>query len=103
MAWKTSLRFTNVAKTRTFNVDSSTYTGVTVQGVCKRVIICEDGQIGTAGYYLSGTGSDSDRVLKPAGSKKEFTSSNYFLPGDIPGYIKAATGSMTFSQEEEGA
>lgn len=90
-----------MAYTRTFNVNSSTYTAVTVQTVCRKVTVYEDAQAGTTDYYLSGAGGDSDRVQKPAGSKKEFESTRPLQPNEILGYIKTVSGSVSFAQEEE--
>jgi hypothetical protein len=92
-----------VSKTAQLNVNSSTYTAVTVATVCKRVTVYEDNQAGTTDYYVSNSGVDANKVTKPAGTKKEFVSSVYWIPNDIPGYIKTASGSVTFAQEEEGA
>lgn len=92
-----------MAGTRTFNVNSSTYTAVTVQTVCSECETGEDAQASTTDYYISATGSDSDRVTYPAGKKKKFTRplGKFFYPGDTPGYIKTAAGSLTFTQEEQ--
>lgn len=92
-----------MGKTAQLNVNSSTYTAIPVTtSDCKRVIIYEDDQAGTTDYYISATGSDSDRVTKPAGAKKEFASSSFYNIGTIS-YIKSAVGSVTFCKEEEGA
>lgn len=94
-----------MSATRTFNVNSSTYTAVTVQGPgpCGTITVYEDDQAGTTDYYVSRTGQDSDKVTKPAGSKKEFKANHLYYINDVVGYIKTASGSVTFAQEEEGA
>lgn len=92
-----------MGKTAQLNVNSSTYTAITAGSVCKRVTIYEDNQAGTTDYYISGTGSDSDRTTKPAGTKRDFLSSSYWNVNDVCGYIKTQAGSVTFAKEEEGA
>lgn len=92
-----------MGKTAQLNLNSSTYTAITAGSVCKRVTIYEDNQAGTTDYYISGTGVDGDRTTKPAGTKRDFLSSSYWNVGDICGYGKTQTGSVTFAKEEEGA
>lgn len=93
-----------MSKTAQLNVNSSTYTAVvTATSDSRRVTVYEDDQAGTTDYYVSSSGSDSDKVTKPAGSKKDFLGSKPFGYGTTVGYVKTQTGSVTFSIEEEGA
>lgn len=89
-----------MAKTRTFSVNSSTYTAVTVQTVCGRIEFGEDAQTGTSDWYFSATGADSDKVTRPAGQRMVLESAKKYSPNDVVGYIKTASGSQTFSQVE---
>lgn len=87
--------------TKTFNVDSSAYSQVVVTSVCKTVEVFEDDQAGSTDYYLSGSGDDSDRITKPAGTVLTFRSSMFFQPGQVIGWIKTAEGSVYFAQFEQ--
>jgi hypothetical protein len=92
-----------LAYTRTFSVNSSTYTAVTMQTVCGKLEVGEDAQTGTSDWYFSNTGSDSDKVTRPAGQRMVLENPMSFRPSQVVGYIKTASGSQTFSQvESEG-
>lgn len=94
-----------MGKTAQLNVNSSTYTAVPIGSVCRRITVYEDNQAGTTDYYVSATGSDSDRITKPAGTKKDFLADDHWIPNvsSAPGYLKTQAGSVTFAVENEGA
>ena len=89
--------------TRTaFNVNSTTWTPYIVHSCCKKIIVCEVNQAGTVDYYVSTTGSDSDRRARPAG--KEYIAERlfgHFQPCHIAFYLKTASGSVNFDGEEQ--
>lgn len=90
--------------TKTVNVSSSAYTAITTTVVCREVTVFEDNQAGTTDYYTSDTGSDSDKVTRPAGTKRTWSSGPLpFSIGKTVGYVKTAGGSVNFAQEESGA
>lgn len=92
-----------MAYTRTFTVNSSTYTAIAVQTVCQKIEVGEDAQTGTSDWYLSSTGVDGDKVTRPAGQRLLLERKNGFRVGEVVGYIKTSSGSQTFSQvESEG-
>lgn len=86
--------------TKNFNVNSLGYSQVVLVSDCTEVTVGEDNQAGTTDYYVSGTGNDSDKITKPAGSQKTFKGN--FRAGQTAGWVKTVTGSVTFSQEENG-
>jgi hypothetical protein len=88
-----------------FNVNSAGYTAVVIKTVCKSIEVGEDDQAGTTDFYISATGQDGDRVTYAAGKKKKILApggnNGFFYPGDKPVWIKLASGSVNFTQEEE--
>lgn len=84
-----------------FNVNSTTWTPYTVQSPhCKKIVVCEVNQAGTVDYYISATGSDSDQRMRPAGKEFGYESEHWLYKGEIPFYIKTASGSVNFDAEE---
>jgi hypothetical protein len=78
---------------------------IIVQSPCTRVVIYEDGQLGTADYKVRVPKSTDYAVTRPAGSKTEITAPEHvapspFQPGEIIGYVAAASGTLQMVQEE---
>ena len=84
-----------------FNVNSGGWTPYTVQSPeCKKIVVCEVNQAGTVDYYISATGSDGDQRARPAGKEFPYESEKWLHRGEVPFYIKTATGSVNFDAEE---
>jgi len=92
-----------MAKTFTMSVDNLSLHAVTVQSVCRKVTIYENDQAGTTDWILAAPTANDAQITKPAGSKKEFERSPgvFWNPGDVVGYVKAVTGTITLAQEED--
>lgn len=79
---------------------------VTAQTVCSRIEIGEQLQAGTADFFVYGNeaGSPSASPAKyAAGKKAAFIApqGKFFQPNQVVGYVAAASGSLTMSQEEQ--
>jgi hypothetical protein len=86
-----------------FNVNSAGFTAYTVSTVCRRIIVCEVNQAGTTDYYVAYPTSTDGPRTRPAG--KEFIMEKppgvFFQPGDVPFYLKTASGSINFDADEQ--
>ena len=83
-----------------FNVNSTAWTAYVVQSQCKKIIVCEVNQAGTVDYYVSTTGSESDKRARPGGKEYVFESERWLFWNDTPFYLKTASGSVNFDADE---
>lgn len=93
-----------MAKTPTpFAVTSAAWKSYTVETVCHKITVCEVNQAGTTDYYVAYPNSSDGPRTRPAG--KEFTMElsrgKFFQPGDVPFYLKTATGTVDFDADEQ--
>ena len=90
--------------THTFAVDTTAQQPITAQGMSAEIEIYENDQAGTGDYFVYAPYSSSDAVTRPAGSKTTFRPNgpgrSHFVTGQIVGYVKMVSGSVTFVQVE---
>lgn len=84
----------------TFTV-STTAAPVSVATVCRKVRLYENAQAGTANWTLQIPSNADTAITIPAGAVHEIENpGGLFQPGQVAAYIAAASGTMTFVQEE---
>jgi len=66
---------------------------------CSRILVSENAQTGTAAWTYQAPLATSDTVTVPAGAAKQFTGN--FQPGSKVALLAAASGSMTFTWQED--
>ena len=84
---------------------STTYQDITIQTVCKTVMVKEDESVAnypTINLKFRGSSADDDEVLS-AGKPKYIsrTGSAWWYPGDVAGQIGVTSGTTTGVQYEE--
>lgn len=88
----------------TFTVDAvGNDEPVTVQTDCRRVVVYENNQAGSADYTVRAPFSTSPAVTRPAGSKTEFSRESGqggFRAGETIAFVAMVSGSVTFVREE---
>lgn len=90
-------------QTYTFTTDAAAPDeAISPREYCSLIVIYENNQAGTADYKIRMPSSTSPQITRPAGAKTEIRSSpgTQFAPGVAVAYISAASGSLTFVQEE---
>lgn len=89
------------AHTKTWTVDNTAYVAVTVDTHCNHVSVYENVRAATTNLLVKGNIPGDNPVTKLAGEKIDFVSRG-FTPGDIVGYVKAASVlTATMAQEED--
>ena len=61
----------------------------------------EVNQLGSVDFFVSSRGVDADQRAQPAGKEYWYESKRTLQPGDIPFYLKVASGSVNFDAEEQ--
>jgi len=71
--------------------------------VCRRIKVSENGQPGTSDYFVRRPLQTSVSVTKAAGKETIFENAPgfYWQPGDKIAYIEIASGTQSFSVEED--
>ena len=90
--------------TTAFNVASGGWTEYRVLSFCKRILTSEVNQLGSVDYFVSSIGvgvpAPDERAI-PAGKEYEYKSERMLQPGDVPFFLRVASGSVSFDAEEQ--
>lgn len=74
----------------------------TVNKACKKIVVYPKNQDSGINYIVRMPDASSGAAEKAADTKFEITRDTPWMPGDIPFYLEATTGSIVFCREESG-
>ncbi len=92
--------------TYSFVVDNTAQVPIVAQSNAHEIEIYENDQAGSTDYIIYAPLASSPAVTRPAGTKTEIrpsigaTHQPFFIVGQIVGYVKTISGSITMAQVE---